>query len=83
MALIIKLSISCKPKITTKGERSNPENKTNGILLRINANTGSVSLLSTCTIGLYGSGRTKLSSEEIMIIQIYRLMTVCRVCTNA
>jgi len=64
------MSVNCKPNIITSGDKSIPDITTNGSFLRTKANTGSVKRVSTCTIGLYGSGRTKLKNEAIIIMKI-------------
>ena len=51
----------------SKGDKSIPDITTNGSFRLTNPNTGSVSLYSVCTIGLYGSGLTKLKKAAIMI----------------
>jgi hypothetical protein len=50
-----------------------------GINLRTKAYAGFVTLYKNCTIGLYGSGLTKLKSAEIMITHIYTLISEIKI----
>ncbi len=68
-------SINLSASSTITGAKSIPP-KTVGTNFLINEYTGSVKRISSCTTGLYGSGRTQLMSAEMMMTHTYMLITV-------
>lgn len=65
----------CKPIITTNGEKSMPFVTTNGIFSLTNPKTGSVMLRIISMIGLRVYGEKILTSETMIMIQIYSVIS--------